>query len=271
MPIRIRCASILLMFCGVFGGELDETETILVMKGDSVSLHTGLGEVNREMQIMWMFGPEKANTLIAEIHSMIVSIYDSYEELKDRVQMSQRTGSLTIRNTSISHSGLYEAQIMTTVTAFKRFHVIVHAPVSFPVIENSSLVSDCQMDDGGFPCAVLCSAENGPGVSLSWYKDGERLNQTSGPDLNFPLSVLLEIKERSKDVYQCVAANPISNKTTPFSFQEHCPQHTDSSRFCGSTEIAIRLVVSMLMGVATVALVIYDVRSGGGVNEVFQC
>ncbi|NP_001373784.1 hepatocyte cell adhesion molecule-like isoform 2 precursor [Danio rerio] len=251
MPIRIRCASILLMFCGVFGGELDETETILVMKGDSVSLHTGLGEVNREMQIMWMFGPEKANTLIAEIHSMIVSIYDSYEELKDRVQMSQRTGSLTIRNTSISHSGLYEAQIMTTVTAFKRFHVIVH--------------------DGGFPCAVLCSAENGPGVSLSWYKDGERLNQTSGPDLNFPLSVLLEIKERSKDVYQCVAANPISNKTTPFSFQEHCPQHTDSSRFCGSTEIAIRLVVSMLMGVATVALVIYDVRSGGGVNEVFQC
>lgn len=81
----------------------------------------------------------------------------------------------------------------------------------------------------GFSCEVCtlkCSSENGPGVSLSWYKGSERLNQTSSPELNVNLSLTLEIKERNSDVYHCVAANPVSNQTTQFSFQEHCPPYT---------------------------------------------
>jgi len=84
----------------------------------------------------------------------------------------------------------------------------------------------CFVSDGGFSSAVMCSAQNGPGVSLSWYKGRERLNQTSSPHLGVTLSLPLEIKNRSNVVYHCIAANPVSNKTTQFSFQEHCPQNT---------------------------------------------
>ncbi|XP_050950468.1 hepatocyte cell adhesion molecule-like isoform X2 [Labeo rohita] len=187
-----------------------------------------------------------------------------YKGLKDRLQMDQQTGSLTIRNITTSHSGFYTAQIMNAMTIFKKFCVIVYAPVSLPVIESSSLVSKCQK-------TVMCSAENGPGVSLSWYTGKERLNQTSSPDLNITLSLPLEIKERNNDVYHCVAANPVSNKTTQFIFQEHCPQYTDSSHFCGFTEAVIRLVISALMGVATFAMLFYDVRSGKKSTTAHKC
>ncbi|XP_026115409.1 uncharacterized protein LOC113093992 [Carassius auratus] len=241
MLVSNRLSLILLIFCGVFGAETDEIKTISVKTGDSVVLHTGVCEINREKQILWLFGAEDPDTLIAEIYKLSISIYDTYEGLKDRLQMDQQTGSLTIRNITTSHSGLYTAQIMNSMTTFKRFSVMVY--------------------DGGFSSAVMCSAENGPEVSLSWFKGRERLNQTSSPDLSVTLSLPLEIKDRNNDVFHCVAANPVSNKTTQFSFQEHCPLNTDSSHSCGFTEAVIRLVISALVGVATVAMLFYDVRS----------
>ncbi|XP_067245555.1 uncharacterized protein [Chanodichthys erythropterus] len=210
------------------------------MKGDSVTLLTGVSEINRDIQILWLYGLEDADTLIAEIYKMSISIYDSYEGI-DGLQMDQQTGSLTIRNITITHSGLYTAQIMTAMATYKRFKVIVY---------------EC-----GFVCTLKCSSENGPGVSLSWYKGSKRLNQTISPELNVNLSLTLEIKERNSDVYHCVAANPVSNQTTQFSFQEHCPPYTDSSHSCGFTEAVIRLVISALVGVATVAVLVYDFRS----------
>ncbi|XP_016382692.1 uncharacterized protein LOC107719720 [Sinocyclocheilus rhinocerous] len=262
MLVCNRLALILLILCGAFGAETDEIKTISVMTGDSVVLHTGVCEIYREKQILWLFGPENPDTLIAEIYKLSISIYDSYEGFKDRLQMDQQTGSLTVRNITTSHSGLYTAQIMNAMTTFKRFSVMVYAPVSLPVIESSSQVNKCLISGGGFSSAVMCSAENGPGVSLSWYKGRERLNQTSSPDLSHTLSLPLEIKDRNKDVYHCVSANPVSNKTTRFSFQERCPLNTDSSHSCGFTEAVIRLVISALVGVATVAMLFYYVRSG---------
>ncbi|XP_051726682.1 hepatocyte cell adhesion molecule-like [Ctenopharyngodon idella] len=259
---------ILLIFCGALtGAEKDGIKTISVMKGDSVTLPTGVSEINRYMQILWLFGPENPDTLVAEIYKTSISIYDSYKGL-DRLQMDQQTGSLTIRNITTTHSGLYTAQIMTAMATYKRFKVIVYAPVTLPVIESSecqiSVLQKCAAACFGFSCEVCtlkCSTENGPGVSLSWYIGSERLNQTSSSELNVNLSLPLEIKERNIDMYQCVAANPVSNQTTQFSFQEHCPPYTDSSHFCGFTEAVIRLVISALVGVAAVAMLVYDFRS----------
>ncbi|XP_067245556.1 CD48 antigen-like isoform X1 [Chanodichthys erythropterus] len=259
---------ILLNLCGALtGAEKDEIKTISVMKGDSVTLLTGVSEINRDIQILWLYGPEDPDTLIAEIYKMSISIYDSYEGI-DRLQMDQQTGSLTIRNITITHSGLYTAQIMTAMATYKRFKVIVYAPVTLPVIESSecqiSVLQKCATTCFGISCEVCtlkCSSENGPGVSLSWYKGSKRLNQTISPELNINLSLTLEIKERNSDVYHCVAANPVSNQTTQFSFQEHCPPFSDSSHSCGFTEAVIRLVISALVGVATVAVLVYDFRS----------
>ncbi len=41
-----------------------------------------------------------------------------------------------------------------------------------------------------------------------------------------------------------------------------CSSVSDSVQFCGSTEAVIRLVISAVVGVATVAVVVYDITSG---------
>ncbi len=46
---------------------------------------------------------------------------------------------------------------------------------------------------------------------------------------------------------------------------------TDSSHSCGFTEAVIRLVISALVGVATVAMLFYDVRSGKKSTTVPKC
>ncbi|XP_035274276.1 titin-like [Anguilla anguilla] len=70
-------------------------------------------------------------------------------------------------------------------------------------------------------CSVLCSVENGRGVTLSWHREGQTLSHTSSPNFSSPLSLPLEIETNSAP-YSCVATNPVSNKTVTVRPEEHC-------------------------------------------------
>ncbi|KAL0153217.1 hypothetical protein M9458_051486, partial [Cirrhinus mrigala] len=196
------------------------------MEGDSITLNSDLTEIVDDDRILWMFGTEI--TLIAGIfkpvNSMVVSDDGLDGRFRDRLKLDKQTGSLTITNIRIEDAGYYKAWITESKPSLKLFHVFVY-------VVN---VSD---------------------VTLSWYKGNSLLSSISVSDLSISLSLPLEI-ERVDDSYSCVVAYSFTNRTTHLN-TELCHTYSDSVHCCGPTEAVIRLVLSALVGVATVILVIY--------------
>nr|XP_055072945.1 uncharacterized protein LOC129452891 isoform X1 [Misgurnus anguillicaudatus] len=109
----------LFVSAGVFG-YIDEVpeESVTVYEGESVTLHTYTVISDRERrEIWWTF---KTNDYIIPTTLKMFSKYSSFEE---RMQISERTGDLTIKNTRVKHTGLYEANIFGMYK--KRFSVFV--------------------------------------------------------------------------------------------------------------------------------------------------
>ncbi|CAM4660885.1 unnamed protein product [Leuciscus chuanchicus] len=98
-----------------------------VKEGDSVTLQTGLTEIQRDDLMLWRFG----DTVIAEIYKAQkrFSIYDDVERFRDRLDLNKKTGSLTITDTRTEDAGLYELQInIIRFTINKRISVTVSDP-----------------------------------------------------------------------------------------------------------------------------------------------
>ncbi|XP_016410054.1 SLAM family member 9-like, partial [Sinocyclocheilus rhinocerous] len=199
----------------VFAGP-DAVKSVSVMEGDSVSLESGVTEIQTHDLIMWTFGRPEAP--IAQINKQagIFSTYDGPDgRFRDRVKLDNQTGSLTITNTRTTHSGLYQVIDGMTLTTH-RFNVTVYARLPYPVISR-----DCSSSSSS-SCSLLCSVLNVGHVTLSWYKGNSLLSSISASDLSISLSLPLEVEYQDKNSYSCVLNNPISNQT----------QHLDITQLC---------------------------------------
>ncbi|XP_051550691.1 natural killer cell receptor 2B4-like isoform X6 [Myxocyprinus asiaticus] len=212
---------------GVFGVDTDGLKSVSVMEGDSVTLQTDLTEVPRNDQILWMFGPQQ--TRIAEIIKRFNSSFiDDGDDgrFRDKLQLDYQTGSLTIRNITIKHSGLYKLQIISNRgTSFKRFSVTVYAPLPVPVIINNS--SNCSSSSSSErssspKCVFQCSVMTVTQVTLSWYKGNSLFSSISVSDLNSSLSLPLEVENQENNTYSCVINNHIRNQTKHLNITEVC-------------------------------------------------
>ncbi|KAL1246649.1 hypothetical protein QQF64_034436, partial [Cirrhinus molitorella] len=117
---------LLLFIDGVSGA--DETES--VMEGDSVTLHTDLTEIQNDDTILWMFGPK--DSIVSQItrKSGMTSFFVTDDVgFRGRLQVDQKTGSLTIRNTRIRHSGKYKLTVSREKTTTTIFNVTVFGVV----------------------------------------------------------------------------------------------------------------------------------------------
>uniref|UniRef100_A0A8C1SRL7 Ig-like domain-containing protein n=1 Tax=Cyprinus carpio TaxID=7962 RepID=A0A8C1SRL7_CYPCA len=228
-------------------GDTDEVKS--VTEGDSVSLNTGVSEVQRNDQILWMFNINNSDTRFAEIHRQNMYIDDSNKIFGDRLQMDSRTGSLIIRNIRTEHSGLYKLTIIKAGVTYKSFSIAVYAPLPIPVItrdtsncSSSSSSSSSSKRSSLSRCVLLCSAVNVRDVTLSWYKGNSLLSSISVSDLSISLSLPLEVEYQEKNTYSCVINNPIRNQTT----------HLNITQLCTLTmklaiEILFRIILMMLL------------------------
>uniref|UniRef100_A0A8C1FD20 Ig-like domain-containing protein n=2 Tax=Cyprinus carpio carpio TaxID=630221 RepID=A0A8C1FD20_CYPCA len=242
-------------------GVTDAVKSVSVLEGDSVTLNSGLTEIDGDV-FQWVF----INSLIAHINVKAdhITIFDYNDgRFRDRLKLDKQTGSLTITDTRNAHSGLYELLTYREAKSWK-FSLTVYASPPVPVISRDCSSSSSSSGSSKTKCSFLCSVVNVSHVTLSWYKGNSLLSSISVSDLSISLSLPLEVEYQDKNSYSCVLNNPISNQTTHLDITQLCQPCSDSVYSCGSTEAVIRLVVTALVGVAAAAavvLLVYDIRS----------
>ncbi|XDV23476.1 hypothetical protein PO909_028046 [Leuciscus waleckii] len=235
------------------------------MEGDSVTLNIGSEDMKDGSQIWWRFG----KYLLAEINvnNDSITVYDDVADgrFRDRLKLDNQTGSLTITNITTEQAGIYKLNIARAESSLsspssKTFNVSVYAHLPVPVIFSHTCSSSSSSSSSN--CSLLCSSVvNVRDATLSWYKGISVLSSISVCDLSISLSLPLEVEYQDKNTYSCVLNNPISNQTTHLDINTLCHTCADSVHCCGPTEAVIRLVLSALVGVATVIVLVYEIRS----------
>ncbi|XP_073718467.1 uncharacterized protein [Misgurnus anguillicaudatus] len=215
---------------GVFG---DEVKSVSVMEGDSLTLHTHHTEILSLDVIVWRFGPQGIR--IAEVNKAANTILKSADVLdgifRDKLQVNNQTGDLTITNITTQHTGLYQITIKGKQKPKSyRFNVTVYARLPVPVISRVS--SHCSLSSSN--CSLLCSVLNVRDVSLSWYKGNSLLSIISVSDLNIRLSLSLEVEYQDTNTYRCVLNNTITNQT----------QHLDITHLCQPCSGTTGMIIS---------------------------
>lgn len=96
-------------------------------EGDVVILNTGVTDIKKHNQMMWMFGPLNPDVPLAEIIIKAHNVKYAFDErYRDRLYLDHQTGSLTIRDLTPADTGVYQLQITNNKeTIYKRFNLFV--------------------------------------------------------------------------------------------------------------------------------------------------
>ncbi|KTF94295.1 hypothetical protein cypCar_00032860, partial [Cyprinus carpio] len=199
----------------------DAVKTVLLTEGDSVTLHTNVTDIHRQDIRYIQWRIEPENTLLD-------IIFDN--------------GTSDIR---YYHDEIFRNRLqMDTQTG-------------------SLTIRNIRTTDSGLFSAHTCHYQRLYTMSLSILIiriiSVQMFTAVFSVE-SYSLSLTLEVEYQEKNTYSCKVNNPISDQSTHLNITEHCQPCPDSVHCCGFTEAVIRLVLSGVVGVATVIMVVYDIR-----------
>uniref|UniRef100_A0A8C1L0Z5 Uncharacterized protein n=1 Tax=Cyprinus carpio TaxID=7962 RepID=A0A8C1L0Z5_CYPCA len=243
----------------------------LVSVGDSVTLNSNLTEIHDDDLIQWWFSV--GSTLIAEINVTAdrFSVYDDVLDgrFRDRLKLDKQTGSLTITNFTTEHAGVYTVETKN-MTIF--FFLAVYDEISVKKGDSVTLNSDLTgIDYNRILWTYLYMSEKAiiAGINKPYnivtvfdnVLDGRFRDRLKLDNQTASLTITNIRTEHTGDYELLIIGAKQSLKV--FSVSVY-----DSVHCCGSTEAVIRLVLSALVGVATVIVLVYDIRSRRAELEV---
>ncbi|XP_056303256.1 uncharacterized protein LOC130215475 [Danio aesculapii] len=180
------------MFCIKF-----KAETKCVQEGDSVTLEPDT-EIESDDEIQWMFGDK--DDIIAKMGKMTGVTRDityTDEGFRDRLDLDQETGSLTIKNITIKHTGDFKMKIISSsrrTTEVKMFCIKV----------NDERVTVMKGDTAILKSAAEIKSDDKVQYSFEYnkspiaeIKDGQEISTSDGPDKMFRNRLELDKKTGS--------------------------------------------------------------------------
>ncbi|XP_043078669.1 uncharacterized protein LOC122327394 isoform X2 [Puntigrus tetrazona] len=238
-------------------------DEIPLKEGESVTLNTHLTQIMDDDRIQWRFGFYSVLAYIYRQSSRTMTLYDDVLDgrFRDRLKMDDQTGSLTIMNTTMKHVGHYILQF-NNMHMF--FFLTVYDDISVKEGDSVTLNSDLTqiMDDDeiqwwfGNEITLIAGISKQANITTVYddvldgrFRDRLKLDNQTGS------LTITDITMKHKGRYLLLifgSTESLKAFRVSVSNSEHC---------CGFTEAVIRLVLSALVGVATVLLLVYDIRS----------
>ncbi|XP_077082127.1 uncharacterized protein LOC143735769 [Siphateles boraxobius] len=243
---------------GVFG--VNGVWPVSVMEGDSVSLNSDTEMMDDDL-ILWKFG--YSITLIAKIDkkSDRFTVYDDVLDgrFRDRLKLDNQTGSLTITNTTMKHAGYYK---ILTNSIRKSFDLTVSVVKEISVKNGDIVILHNDLTEMKNDDRIQWSFEYGPVIA--------EINKRADRITVYDDVLDGRFRDRLKLDNQTGSLTVTNTRTTDSGVYELDINYMkmiftltvyDSVHCCGPTEAVIRLVLSALVGVATVIILVYEFRS----------
>ncbi|XP_050951082.1 uncharacterized protein LOC127153853 isoform X2 [Labeo rohita] len=144
-----------------------------VMEGDSVFLNTGF-KTNQHVEFVWYFYHTRIAQLIGHTSKICTDVQckEGKEEFKDRLQLDNQTGSLTISNFRTTDSGDYKLVIITNNITSKIYRIAVNGVPAAQRDEKSVVEGESVILDPG--------VTKNPNNSVAWYFNDTLIAEITG-------------------------------------------------------------------------------------------
>ncbi|KAJ8247743.1 hypothetical protein GJAV_G00249770 [Gymnothorax javanicus] len=194
-----------LIAVSVFGQcqELDGIEELDRIVGESIKFHT---PVQKSGSLT-----HNGDVIGDVTNSQLTTPSNKYT---GRVQWDSSSGHFTLSGLKMDDAGKYKVQ-NTEQKITKFYQLNVYIPVSKPSV---SITTD------KYPCNLMCRVARGTGVTLSWYREGEKEDYKRSVPLDPLDSLSLLQNVVGGNTYTCVAKNSVSNLNTSITVGEHCTE-----------------------------------------------